>query len=168
MPPLLGGTELVIWRLDEAKHAGTWDSGVGASYAGGRWNSRGRNAVYCALDPATAILEVAVHKGFGVLDTVPHVLTSAVITDPFEVHVIQPAAVPNPNWLRPFTPGANQQRFGDDLLAAHRFFAIPSAVSTYSWNLLFDPAVAAASGYKLRFQEHFALDLRLVQPTPAR
>ena len=58
---------------------------------------------------------------------------------------------------------AGQQAFGDDLLRRHRFVAIPSAVSTHSWNLIFDP-LKAASFYSLDFQEPFALDTRLHPP----
>ena len=83
LPPALGGpADLVAWRLDSLRFAESWDSGEGAFQAGGRWNSRGVRAVYCALDPATAILEVAVHKGFRVLDTVPHVLTALTLDEP--------------------------------------------------------------------------------------
>ena len=117
-------------------------------------------AVYTSLDPATATLEVAVHKGFAALDTVAHVLTAATIFDISQVHVVQPADVPDPNWLRPIIPRAGQQAFGDALLARHRFVLIPSAVSTHSWNLIF-VAAAAAGFYALRSQEPFALDPRL-------
>jgi RES domain-containing protein len=58
-------------------------------------------AVYAALDPATAILEVAVHETFKTLSTVPHVLTSARIADAGHADVVNPADVPNHNWLRP-------------------------------------------------------------------
>jgi RES domain-containing protein len=153
----------MAWRLDAAVHAAGWDSGEGAFRRGGRWNSRGVRAVYAALDPATAILEVAVHKGFAALDAVAHVLTSAAILDAGAVHVVRPADVPNPNWLRPGIPGAGQQAFGDGLLAQHPFVLIPSAVSTHSWNLLFT-AAAAAGKYVQALQERFALDTRLNPP----
>src|SRR5271168_2162601 len=125
-----GGSGLVVWRLDQRIHAATWDSGEGAFRDGGRWNSKGVRAVYCSLDPATAVLEVAVHKGFKTLDTVPHVITAATIVDVLEVHIAKSDDVPNPNWLRPGIPSAGQQAFGDGLLRSHRFMAIPSAVST--------------------------------------
>jgi len=160
LPQLLGGTELVAWRLDDARHAREWDSGEGAFRVGGRWNSKGVRAVYCALDPANAILEVAVHKGFRTLDTVAHVLTSATILDPADVKVVMPSDVPNPNWLRPGIPGAGQQSFGDTLLARWCFVVIPSAISSYSWNLIFNPAQASRR-FALRSQEPFALDTRL-------
>jgi RES domain-containing protein len=160
LPPPLGGNELVAWRLDRAQYRATWDSGEGAYRVGGRWNSRGIRAVYCSIDPATAILDVAVHTGFRALDTVPHVLTAVTISEPASVHVADPDSVPNPNWLRPGIPSAGQQAFGDDLLARHKFVVIPSAVSTHSWNLIFVGANAAGA-YALKLQEAFALDTRL-------
>ncbi|HSU05592.1 MAG TPA: RES domain-containing protein [Acetobacteraceae bacterium] len=160
LPAPLGDAELAAWRLDEATYAATWDSGEGAYQAGGRWNSRGVRAVYCSIDPAAAILEVAVRKGFRALDTVPHVLTSVTITQPWSVHVVDPLSLPNPNWLRPGIPGAGQQSLGDALLVGHKFILIPSAVSTNSWNLVFVGATAAGA-YVLRSQEQFALDTRL-------
>ncbi len=166
LPPPLGGDELVAWRLDEAPFAPTWDSGEGAYKEGGRWNGAGTRAVYCSVDPATAILEVAVHKGFKALDTVAHVLTAMTITNPSGVHVVTPADVPNPNWLRPGIPSAGQQVFGSAILTRHRFMVIPSAVSSHSWNLIF-VAASAAGAYALRSQERFALDTRL-HPPPRR
>lgn len=163
LPIGLGGTELLAWRLDQTIHAPTWDSGEGAYRVGGRWNSKGVRAVYCSLDPATAILEVAIHKGFRTLDTVVHTLTAMVITDPAAIHVVEPADVPNPNWLRPGIPSSGQQAFGDALLKHHRFVALPSAVSTHSWNLIF-LATANPDGYRLKFQERFAMDTRLSPP----
>lgn len=164
LPPPLGTGELVAWRLDTERHAATWDTGEGAFLKGGRWNSPGVRAVYAALDPSTAILEVAVHKGFPVLDTVAHTLTALTITDPSGVRVVQPEDVPNPAWLRPGIPGGGQQEFGNALLARHPFIIIPSAVSWHSWNVIFT-AAAVAGAYELRSQERFALDTRLHPPT---
>ncbi len=161
LPAALGGNELVGWRLDQSTLATAWDRGEGAYRAGGRWNSKGVRAVYCSIDPATAILEVAVHKGFKALDTVAHVLTALTIIATSRVHVVD--SVPNPNWLRPGIPSAGQQAFGDALLAQHMFLLIPSAVSTHSWNLIFVSGIAAKA-YAMRFQEPFALDTRLHPP----
>ena len=117
LPAPLGPARLVAWRLDQKPHAETWDSGEGAFRFGGRWNGKGVRAVYASLDPATAILEVAVHKGFRTLDTVPHVLTAFEITAPDLVRVVHPEDVPNRNWLAPGIPSRGQQDFGDRLLA---------------------------------------------------
>jgi RES domain-containing protein len=163
LPPILGGAGLFGWRLDQEVYAHTWDSGEGAFRQGGRWNKRGTRAVYASIDAATAILEVAVHKTFPVLDTVPHVLTSFQVSDPHQVHIIQPSDVPNPNWLLPGIPSAGQQQFGNDLLSKHLFLLIPSAVSNRSWNLVFD-AVRANGHYTLHSQDRFGLDGRLSPP----
>ena len=160
LPAPFGAGEFVAWRLDSAKHATTWDSGEGSFRVGGRWNSAGVRAVYMALDPATAILEVAVHKGFEALDTLPHMLTSASILDTRRIHIVKPTDVPNAHWLHPCPPSLGQQQFGDDLLAKHPFVMLPSAVSAYSWNLIF-VAAKATTLYKLRSQARFALDTRL-------
>ena len=160
--PWVGG-QAKAWRLDLEEFAPAWDSGVGAARVGGRWNPAGFPVVYCSADPATAILEVAVHKGFNTLDTVRHVLSSALILDPNDIHVVTPAEVPNPAWLRPGSPSRGQQAFGRALLERHPFVAIASAVSQESWNLLFNPDVARGR-YRLDAQQVFALDTRLNPP----
>ncbi|HTR12933.1 MAG TPA: RES domain-containing protein [Roseiarcus sp.] len=165
LPASLGGDDgFIVWRLDDSRRAEGWDSGAGAHRIGGRWNSKGVRVVYCSVDAATAILEVAVHRGLKGLDTVSHVITAAHISDFSSVHVVKPGVVPNANWLRPGHPSAGQQAFGDNLLSRHRFVAIPSAVSKHSWNLIFDPRRGEGL-YSLKLQEPFALDTRLHPPS---
>jgi RES domain-containing protein len=158
-------TEVLCWRLDARQYQTTWDSGRGAELAGGRWNPKGFAAVYAAVDPSTAVLEVAVHKGFDVLDRVPHVVSRAEIFDLSLIHVVDVADLSNKNWLRPGTPGRAQQQFGVELLKTHPFVAMPSAVLPLSWNLIFNPDVAAGA-YRLDRQIDFALDTRLNPPAP--
>jgi RES domain-containing protein len=163
LPAPLGTGPVMAWRVDYASRSATWNTGKGAEIDGGRWNPEGFAAVYCSIDPATAILEVAVHKTFSVLDTVPHVLTALEVNDPADIHVLQPDAVPNPGWLVPGTPGDGQQRFGMALLNLHAFVLVPSAVSAHSWNLLFNPALARGR-YILRQQQPLVIDTRLHPP----
>jgi RES domain-containing protein len=160
--PWMAGSPLA-WRLDLDPHGSAWDKGIGAAKVGGRWNPVGYPVVYCSADPATAILEVAVHKGFTVLDTVPHILTRARILEVTDVHVVMPNDVPNREWLRPGSPSRGQQDFGRALLERHPFVVIPSTVTRQSWNLLFNPA-RAAGRYEPEIQERFALDTRLNPP----
>ena len=159
--PTLAG--LIGWRLDKKKYAITWDSGEGARKEGGRWNSVGRRVVYCSLDPATTIVELAVHTGFPYLNANPHVLTKFSVADSGNIRIVLPVDVPNANWLRPGDPSAGQQLFGDGLLAAHPFVLFPSVVSTHSWNLAFDPGLANGL-YSSSEQEAFDLDTRLDPP----
>jgi RES domain-containing protein len=92
---------------------------------------------------------------------VPHALLELEV-DATHVHAVQPADVPNPNWLRSGAISRGQQKFGDDLIGAHGLVIVPSVVSMHSWNLLIDAGVAASSGLvSLKSQERFALDTRL-------
>ena len=165
MTPLPGHKgPAVFWRLDDQRYEKTWDSGKGARQKGGRWRPVGAPVVYCSLDPSTAILEVAVHKGFNALNAVPHVLSAAALEIPWDgVHIVRPEDVPNTLWLYPCAFSAAQQDFGLRWLGAYAFVAIPSAVSRRSWNLIFD-ARRAIGKYKLLFQENLDLDPRLNPP----
>lgn len=153
----------LAWRLDLQTHGSIWDRGIGSAKVGGRWNPVGYPVVYCSADPATALLEVAVHKGFAVLDTIRHVLTRARIMDVTDVHIVTPADVPNGAWLRPGSPSGGQQAFGRALLERHVFVVIPSTVTRESWNLLFNPT-RAAGRYELETQKRLTLDTRLSPP----
>jgi len=160
IPGATGHSGLLVWRLEAAAHSAAWGSGEGAFRVGGRWSSKGRRVIYTALDPSTAILEVAVHKGFKALDTVPHQLLSISIAEPSKVHVLDVASISNKNWLRPGAISSNQQAHGDSLLSNHPFLIVPSVVSSHSWNLLIDVA-SAAGFFSLASQEEFSLDTRL-------
>lgn len=133
---------------------------MGAEKVGGRWSPKGRAVIYASLDPATSILEVAVHHGFEPLDVVAHTLLSIEILEPASVHIVQPSAVPNARWLRSGSISAGQQAFGAALLDKHALVLIPSAVSIRSWNLLID--VGSATGlFRVASSEAFVLDTRL-------
>lgn len=151
---------LVVWRLEREEHFSSWDKGIGAEKVGGRWSPRGRAVIYTSLDPATTILEVAVHKGFATLDLVPHKLLVVEILAPSKVFIVQPADIPNPRWLHSGSISAAQQAFGASLLDTHPLVLIPSVVSQHSWNLLIDVA-AAGRMFQLQTHERFGLDTRL-------
>jgi RES domain-containing protein len=151
---------LICWRLERAKHFSTWMHGIGAEKVGGRWSKKGRAVIYTSIDPATTILEVAVHMGFKSLDVVPHKLLSIEILKPASVKVVPSADIPNPRWLTSGSISAGQQEFGSDLLDKHPFLLIPSVVSSHSWNLLIDVA-SAMEMYELKKSEAFGLDTRL-------
>lgn len=157
------GKDLLLWRLERERHMASWSSGVGAKLAGGRWNTKGRAAVYGACDPSTAILEVAVHKGFKALDTIPHMLLCVRITDPDSVFEVVPQDLPNPNWLVPGSPSLGQQCYGDELLSRYPFITVPSTVSRHSRNIVMNP-LTGQEGVEIVVIEPFALDPRLHPP----
>lgn len=156
--------DILFWRLERKVHIETWDSGIGAEKAGGRWNSKGRATVYGSLDPSTAILEVAAHKGFKALDTVPHMLLCIRVLDPSKVLEVKPESLPNPNWLIPGTPSHGQQIHGDRLLDSYPFIIVPSTVSKHSSNIVMNAAKASGL-FELIISEPFSLDTRLNPPS---
>ena len=100
------------------------------------------------------------HKGFKVLNTVAHNLYSFTITDPGQVRVVQPDEVPNPHWLHPIPPNNDQQEFGDELITAHPYVLLPSAVSGHLWNLLVNVTTALPLMTNIQ-SKRFVLDPRL-------
>lgn len=58
---------ITSWRVTAAKHAATAFDGEGARRWGGRWNSRGRVAVYTSATSSLALLETLVHADLGLL-----------------------------------------------------------------------------------------------------
>ena len=48
---------VTLWRVS---NYATLD-GVGGTYVGGRWHTKGHPIVYCSEDPSTALLETLVH-----------------------------------------------------------------------------------------------------------
>ena len=159
---------MIAWRLDAERHAESWDSGQGAARFGGRWNPRGLRTVYASLDPATCVLEAAVHRGFAVLDSQPHTLTrlTLALTDdatPGGIRVVLPGELPNPAWLHHGVPSDGQQRWGELQLRQFGVLLLPSVVSRHSWNVVFAPDHAAGR-WRMVGQQPLALDTRLNPP----
>jgi RES domain-containing protein len=157
--PLAPGP-LLVFRLEDARYAPTWHEGHGARLFGGRWNRKGQPAIYLSFEPACAILEVAVHKGFEVLETLPHTFSGVRISDPSKIRVVMPGELPEQAWLEGSPPTEEQQRFGDALLAKAPLVALPSVVSQQSWSLVINPSTASGL-FALEFQDDFVLDGRL-------
>ena len=55
---------MFLWRI--SNHLSL--TGDGALRTPGRWHTRGRRVVYCAQDPAAALLEILVHFEIDILD----------------------------------------------------------------------------------------------------
>src|SRR5271166_2992604 len=62
--------------------------------------------------------------------------------------------------------GAGQQAFGNALLRTYPIMLIPSTVSSHSWKVIFDPAMARGFFGRVA-HEPFALDPRLHPVPPA-
>jgi RES domain-containing protein len=158
----------IVWRLSNQSFAADWEKGEGARLFGGRWNHKGRSVVYASGDPATALLEVGVHVGLPALSNKPHVKTAFSINEMADLHIVWPSDIPDPSWLTRAPPTDDQRDFAHDLLDTYAFIALPSVVTKYSWNVIFDPnspAFLKSAKWDHLHTELYDLDTRL---TPAK
>ena len=136
-----------VWRLCRGPFADL--SGEGARLHGGRWNSRGRPAVYAARDAALAVLEVRVHLDLD-FDLLP------------EDYVLIGIDLPED----PAVPGG-PRRFsrarGDSWLdgCAALALQLPSVIVAESANVIINPRHPAITAAKIVGKRRFAFDPRL-------
>lgn len=150
------------WRLTKTKHVGTAFDGMGASAAGGRWNSCGTAVVYCSATLSLAALEVLVH-----LNARTRLSFSALAVD-FEdsaIEVLDLAGLPS-TW-RDNPAGLETRRRGDQWVAEYRslILAVPSAIVPTELNYLINPAHPDFKQLKVGAPQSFAFDPRLLRGT---
>ncbi len=147
-----------LWRLINPRHLPGLD-GEGARRIGGRWNSPGRPIVYTSDAPALAALELFVNlePDQRIVSGLPPL--SIVGIDVADEMIAHPADLP--------TEYADQQRWGDDWLAAgaNLAVAVPSVVIRWEVNVLLNPRHPDMSKVRLVSTDPFNFDPRLVTPT---
>lgn len=132
-------------------------SGEGARLHGGRWNSRGLPAVYCASSRALAILETLVHTDRTELLQRCYTMIPVEIAD----EAIEVLTHPPRDWR---SSQLACQRIGDHWLRAQRSvaFEVPSLPGYPERNLILNPAHPGWSrAVQIRKPESVELDPRL-------
>lgn len=148
-----------IYRLSREKY--TRDlSGTGAMLNGGRWNSRGKYALYTAENISLAKLEVAVHLDF---DLIPddYYLIEIEMPDNATIQTIETAQLFE-DWDS-IPHSESTQRIGDEFLSSQEFLAlkVPSAIVKQEFNYILNPAHTSYSQVKVTAIEPFQFDHRL-------
>lgn len=149
---------MLMYRLTQKKYANSPFSPNGAKWFGGRWNSKGTEALYFSESESLCSLEVFVH-----LNNTPDMI------DRYDLYRID---VPDklivklsrsdlpPNW-RSIPPSESTQLIGDEFLniAASDFavLQVPSVISPRDKNYLINPNHPAlkkvfAKAEKLQFE----------------
>jgi RES domain-containing protein len=137
-----------VWRISKTRHAGSIDemlNGEGARQLGGRWNSVGAPAVYCAETSSLAALEILVHLAgedwppYGILD----------IEIPDEL-IVEPTGSIN-----------DMRAAGDELLKRSLAIAVPSAVNGLERTVVINPKHPDFDRIKVGKIRPFVLDERL-------
>lgn len=150
------------YRITKRKFVDQAWSGYGASVHGGRWNSPGRRAVYCADTPSLALLEILVHlqqseqaSHYTILEIeLPDELCREL---PPELHPREPA--------EPIDPMESQNQ-GDAWLKEADGVAliVPSVIMPWQNNFLLNPTHPAFTDIVSDQTERpFRLDSRLLK-----
>ena len=148
---------MTLWRI--GNHA-TLD-GAGGLRASGRWHTRGARVVYCAPNPASALLEILVHAEIEIED-IPVAFRWLEIDAPDSVAVgtVDPGLL-GPSWG---SQPAATRRLGDQWLAASRsaLLRVPSAIVPETWNVLINPLHPGAARIRVVRVHQQTVDRRLV------
>ena len=149
---------MILWRLARLAHAKL--DGEGARLAGGRWNSRGRAAVYASSRLSLAALELLVHTDVPLVP--PDLVAFEIdVPDTLDIESLDLAVLPK-DWRRPGHPSC--RAIGDTWLAEERtaVLRVPSAVVPEEWNYIINPTHRAAKAIQVVGRRKFAFDSRLL------
>jgi RES domain-containing protein len=147
---------VILWRT--SNHF-TLDGGGGLS-ASGRWHTVGQRIVYCAPNPATALLEVLVHTKIDIED-VPVNFRYLEIAAP-DTLAVDDADMDGlgQSWR---TNLAGTRRIGDRWLRSGRtaLLRVPSVIVPATWNVLINPQHPESSQVRVVRDHRHGIDLRL-------
>lgn len=128
-----------LWRIEKSVFAKEVRSGNGARLYGGRWNSPGRPAIYCAGSLSLAMLEVLAHVSTEEDAGEKRVFFTVEVDDKWADEV---AAVDLPRGWRSALNAGPCRRLGDAWMAKEKSVAlrVPSALVAGEFNCLLNPA----------------------------
>lgn len=147
---------MFLWRI--SNHLSL--AGEGGLHTSGRWHTRGRRIVYCAENPAAALLEVLVHFEIEIHD-LPARYRLLKVSVPRDVRPQRPSVAElDRDWVE------NTQAtraIGDVWLAqgATALLTVPSAIVPETFNVLVNPAHPDAARITIAGATDHVIDPRL-------
>ena len=152
---------MILWRV--SNHS-TLDGDGGLS-AAGRWHTAGRRIVYCAPNPATALLEVLVHARVDI-ENVPADYRYLEIETPdaLAIEDLDISAVGRAWW----TNLEATRRAGDEWLRSGRtaLFRVPSVIVPATWNVLMNPRHPESAQARIARVHSYGIDPRRFRDGP--
>jgi RES domain-containing protein len=147
---------VILWRVSNYASL----DGSGGLLVSGRWHSRGRLVIYCAWNPATALLETLVHMEIDSEDRPEHLQVLRIEgPDTLSRERMEPPALPS-DW-----PGdlAVTQSIGDGWLEERRslLLEVPSVLVPETWNVLVNPQHSQAGRLRITAIYEHPFDIRL-------
>jgi RES domain-containing protein len=156
----------VVWRLTRPEFADKLD-GEGARLFGGRWNSRGRRALYTSSHLSLSVLEACVHIPPALRDTLP-VLQAVRISIPERVGTERVSEEQLAELMGRSDPLGACRAVGDRWL--HRndelVLEVPSILVPVETNLILNPAHPRMREVKIVESRKFQFDPRLAAARP--
>jgi RES domain-containing protein len=147
---------MIIWRF--SRHVAL--DGQGGLVASGRWHTRGRRILYCAPDPATALLEVLVHGAVRTPEALEGFRFLKIeLPDDVSIERAEDRLLPN-EWRAQLEV---TRAWGDRWLSEglHSVLLVPSVLVPETWNVLINPLHQEALEAAGRAEIRFPLDSRL-------
>jgi RES domain-containing protein len=148
---------VILWRI--TNHAAL--DGAGGLRTHGRWHTRGRRILYCADNPATALLEMLVHAEIDVED-LPVTFRYLEIEAPDSVSIeTVDAGGFGRNWR---TDVVATRRAGDEWLHSGRtaLLRVPSVIVPATLNTLVNPQHPFSARIRIVQIHDFPIDPRLL------
>ena len=150
-----------VWRLAPSEFASALD-GEGGRLFGGRWNSRGRSALYTASHLSLSVLEVYVNIPQDLRDDLP-VLQAVRIAVPNDAAATSISQEQLADLMAQSDPMAASRRVGDDWLDSSDTLVlqVPSVVVPEETNLVLNPAHPRMREVRIVSSRAFKFDPRL-------
>jgi RES domain-containing protein len=147
-----------LWRISNHRSL----TGDGALRAPGRWHTRGRRVVYCAQNPAAALLEILVHFEIDIQDLpVRYRLLKIEAPDDVQIESMSVDRLPS-DW--PERTDVTRA-LGDSWLrkGSSPLLSVPSAIVPETFNMLLNPDHRDARRIVIVGAGDHAIDPRLLE-----
>jgi RES domain-containing protein len=131
---------VIVWRFSQHE----WLDGRGGLTASARWHTRGHEILYCASNPATALLEILVHSQVGEPAALSrHRFIKIEVPDEIARQEVEEAQLP-PDWLRRI---AVTRAWGDRWLREGQgaLLLVPCVLVPETYDVLINPRYVDAS-----------------------
>ncbi|MEO7799741.1 MAG: RES family NAD+ phosphorylase [Opitutaceae bacterium] len=159
---------LNIWRVEKEVFVPSARTGEGARIVGGRWNSPGLAAIYCAESLALAVLEILVHAATVEERADPRVWFKITLPE-VGCRSLPLKRLPK-NWNDPLIHPETVS-MGDQWLRAKTSVAlrVPSAVVPGAWNIILNPQHPEFRKLvRWAVPKPLQIDARLIESAPGR
>jgi RES domain-containing protein len=148
---------VIVWRFSQHESL----DGRGGLIASARWHTRGHEILYCAPNPATAVLEILVHGQVREPAALAgHRFIKLEVPDEIDRLEVNEAHLP-PDWSQRF---AVTRAWGDRWLSERRraLLIVRSALVPETYNILINPLHADAARIRRIAAFPYPLDSRLM------